>query len=462
MQDGRQRGEVHLSISFHPATTTQSSSPVPDLAAVQPQHTFPSDRLAPESMSTSKVGSSSDSRTILPSAAQQLPSVTPGNIVSTDEQDLGPLGKSLMALSMTHISPSRVNAAQSANLSNSIATQQLQSVNAQPRADATVNAAAIPEVPSTAQAIAPAQLVAPISTASPKRNYYPELVVDNDDPHSWAVTQQSAQSNAGVGLGVQPTPDSPAEALQQVGDVGSQSYSAAEIYGHQYGMPQQHHTASLHAMQPGHIHGHGHGHYSQSILAGQHANNLAVELHGSQAGQGILEQGHVPRVHLHGTTPLHDGQFNKGQQQQSQQMQQGSHVLDYNHSYVQMQHAQQIAQQETQHAQRPPQHAQRPPQPAQQPVQHALNPMQHVQQQGDLPAVIPAWRLLGTSPLQHGNAGNNASADEQHFSNVVQPLTYAGMAVQSWSAQVNRTPSAYRTSHNNDSQASALARQNLT
>ena len=412
MQDGRQRGEVQLSITFQPAGAVQSPTGPPQASHMHPHPTPSTDVLTYTPRSTSDPCSSDDSKAVSLSTAGNQ-SIVEG-VPLPDQADLGPLGKSLMALSMTHISPSRQQAPTHHSTNSSSSVTRLSRDVAPSAVD---SLAAIPgsEASSSAAAHAAAPQGAAANAVPARRNFYPEEIVDNDPPHSWAASHQSAHSCSGDvmphGFRLQQASDG----LASDGDVGNASYSAREVYAHQYRISPdpvdylQHKLAAQSMQQQQQQHIGKSSHCNQSFSAGQGSFHQSGQFAAMQADQGALQQPFMPNFHIMGTTPLHDGQ----QKQHPLQQTQGFNALDYS--------------------------------PHQTYGHHVRQP--------DAFIPVPAWRLMGTSPLHDGHHANDHAALDQHIDSGERGLTYADMAVKSWSSQARQPSVPYRNAHYNDHQA---------
>ena len=448
LQDGRQRGEVQLSISFLPADAMQASFTTPHSSPLQPQpHSPDTDTASPRS--TSGACSSSTSKATTPAAESNLLSSELKGVPLPDQGDLGPLGKSLMALSMTHISPSQTRAqvlTDSNGMSHSGGTTRLsQDVGVTPHRTSPAAVASSSAISGAAVSSAAASHA--VNAAPPKRNFYPEMIVEDEQAYSWAEASQSHHSNAAdtvvaAGSRLQQTADTAASVLAPGEAMGNASYSAQEVYTHQYALHAT--TASQHShsidpqqtqqQQQQQQHSPEPSWYSQGSdprPGNFQQSGLALATQGTQARQGVPTQPYASHFHLLGTTPLHDGQH-------GQQLQYQSDGCDYNAG---------------------PQYPQwgTPQDPlVGQPAYLYQSYGQQAMQQTDIFRPVPAWRLAGTSPLHdgYGFSATEATAIGLHSGGAVQPLTYAGMAVKSWSTQAKRPPVLpHRASNFDDSQA---------
>lgn len=383
----------------------------------------------PTSDPISTSGACSDSKPATPARSGQLPNTHFKKPPLHNQDEFGPLGKGLMALSMTHVSPTKLNAhadsassEQQSSASTTVASP-MRDVTVRPNRGSHAPAVSSSQAGSILSPDATMQHAASSSGAPPKRNIYPELIEDNDDPHSWTVSSQPMYSNADRGSCVAQTSEHGGAAWQQNGDVSSESYSSHEVYAHQYGeqggTAQQRSNAAWVPSMQSMPHGYAgqHYQYSQSFTVGQVSSvrqDSDQQLPATQpilSGQGSRAPFRASQFHPLGTTPLHDGQLI--QQPQQQHMQQVQHVSNgFGHNSSQP----------------------------------------YAQQQGDALMAIPAWRLMGTSPLQDGNVFYNGTAAEQPISSAAQPLTYASMAVKSWSTQVKNPLVSHRTSHHDGAQ----------
>lgn len=448
LQDGRQRGEVQLSISFLPADVMQASFTTSHSSPLQPQPHSP-DTVTATPRTTSGACSSSTSKATTPAAESNLLNSELKGVPLPDQGDLGPLGKSLMALSMTHISPSKTRAqvlTDSNGMSHSSGTTRLsQDVGVTPHRTspaAVASSSAISGAAVSGDATSHA-----VNAAPPKRNYYPEMIVEDEQAYSWAEASQSHHSNAdtnvAAGSRLQQTADTAASVLAPGEAMGNASYSAQEVYAHQYALHAT--TASQHS------HSIAFQHTQQQQQQQQHSpepswysqgsdprpgsfqqSGLALATQGTQARQGAPTQPYASHFHLLGTTPLHDGQHGQQLQHQSNSC---NHNADPHY---------------------PPEGT--PPQdtPMGQPAYLHQSYGQQAVQQTDAFRPVPAWRLAGTSPLHdgYGFGATEAAAIGLHNGGAVQPLTYAGMAVKSWSTQAKRAPVLpHRASNFDDSQA---------
>lgn len=409
MQDGRQKGEVQLAFTFQ-SSDHSSSSPHDSQAnfdVFQAQQPSPSRRA--ESARTTADSSADNSLQTHKGKAE------PALLSELPDDGLGPLGHSFMTLAMTHITPSQPDSAETLD------DHKYLKLASQPHSSSERSGPSAP-----ASTLDPVAAAASVPHVQPqRRNFYPEEASDEEAdlpshhqdsvamslpamPMEFRCQQTPAESNAG--------PSSTAAATCTLDDG---SYSAQEVY-HTYSARQS----------DGSQYG-----YNHSVPYGAHRDQ--------QQGQGYEQQPQVPQWRLLGTSPLHEGQQHmqgqisgqqpqgpvQGREQQPQvpqwrllgtnplhEGQRQSQVEPQAHSWVQGQGSEQGYQQQ--------------PQAQQQGYEHEVQ--------------RPDWHLMGSPPLHTGYSGNDSVSHTSHsFSSQgkgspVRPLTYASMAVGSWSDKAKR------------------------
>ncbi|DBA70972.1 hypothetical protein WJX79_005227 [Trebouxia sp. C0005] len=399
-RDGRQKGEVQLAFTFQPFDPSSCSphDSQSNLAAFQAQHSSSSSR--PGSARTtadSSLENSSLKHRAMPETA----------VVSELPRDdgLGPLGQSFMTLAMTHITPSKPDLAESLDDHKYLKlAADAQGTSESPR----LMPSAPTQTPQSGAVPEPMQPVQP-----QKCNFYPEEASDEE-------VEMPAQAN--YASSTEPLPVMPIEFRCQQPNAESAavsasactldngSYSSQEVY-HAYSTRQS--DGSGHALSYGAHRGEGQGceqqpqvpqwrlmgtsplHDGQQHAQGQHGGQGSEQQPQSQ-GQGRDQQPQVPQWRLMGTSPLHEGQRQSQEQPQAQ---------------------------------------------FQVPWQSAG---QGKQQQ----ASRPDWHLMGTAPLHDAYSASESaprtslSFSHQNKGSVVRPLTYASMAVGSWSDKAKRCGTA--------------------
>ncbi len=414
MQDGRQKGEVQLAFTFQPFDPSSSSphDSQSNLAAFQAQHPSPS----------SRAGSA---RTTADSSVENSPQKLRGKpepaLVSELPRDdgLGPLGQSFMTLAMTHITPSKPDLAESLDDHKYLKlAADAQGTSEIPRS--------MPSAP--AQTLHSGAAIEPVQPVQPQKcNFYPEEASDE-------VVEMPAQSSSAEPLPVmpmefrcqQPHAES-AAASASACTLDNGSYSSQEVY-HAYSTRQS--DGSGHALSYGAHRGQGQGreqqpqvpqwrlmgtsplHDGQQHALGQHEGQ-GSEQQPQSIGQGRDQQPQVPQWRLMGTSPLHEGQ------RQSQEQPQAPFQVPW----------------------------QGPGQGPGQGIQQQAQAYPQGQGKQQL-ASRPDWHLMGTAPLHDAysvtdNAPHtNLSFSHQSKGSVVRPLTYASMAVGSWSDKAKRLGTA--------------------
>ena len=401
MQDGRQKGEVQLAFTFQPFDPSSSSphDSQSNLAAFQAQHPSPSSRAG------------SAQTTADDNSPQKLRGMPEPALVSELPRDdgLGPLGQSFMTLAMTHITPSKADLAESLDDHKYLKlAADAQGTSEMPRS--------LPSAP--AQTLHSGAATEPVQPVQPQKcNFYPEEASDED-------VEMPAQANHPSTTELlpvmpmefrcqQPNAES-AAASASACNLDNGSYSSHEVY-HAYSTRQS--DGSGHALPYGAYKGQGQGceqqpqvpqwrlmgtsplHDGQQHTRGQHEGQGSEQQPQSQ-GQGRDQQPQVPQWRLMGTSPLHEGQRQSQEQPQA-------------HFQVPWQGAGQGIQQQAQ----------------------AYPQGQGKQQQ----APRPDWYLMGTAPLHDAYSVTDSaphtsmSFSHQSKGSWVRPLTYASMAVGSWS-----------------------------
>ena len=409
MQDGRQKGEVQLAFTFQPFDPSSSSphDSQTNLAAFQAQHPSPSSRAgSARTTADSSVENSPQKLRVMPEPA----------LVSGDD-GLGPLGQSFMTLAMTHITPSKP-----------ILTESLDDHKYLKLA---ADAQGTSEIPRSLPS-APAQILRseaatePMQPVQPQKcNFYPEEASDEEVE----IPAQANHSSSTEPLPVmpiefrcqQPNAES-AVASASACTLDNGSYSSQEVY-HAYSTRQS--DGSSHALS-----------------------------YGAHRGQGLgcEQQPQVPQWRLMGTSPLHDGQQHargqqegQGSEQQPQSLGQGRdqkpQVPQWRLMGTSPLHEGQRQSQEQ------PQQFQVPWQSAGQGIQQQAQAYPH-RQGKEQQASRPDWHLMSSAPLHDAySVSDNTSCASLSFSHqskgsVVRPLTYASMAVGSWSDQAKRLGTA--------------------
>ena len=413
MQDGRQKGEVQLAFTFQPFDPSASSphNSQSNLAAFQAQHPSPSSRAgSARTTAESSVENSPQKHRGMPEPAlvSELPR----------DDGLGPLGQSFMTLAMTHITLSKPDLAKSLDDHKYLKlAADAQGTSEMPRS--------LPSAP--AQTLHCGAATEPVQPVQPQKcNFYPEEASDEEVEMSGQATHSSSIEDLPV-MPIefrcqQPNAES-AAASASACTVDNGSYSSQEVY-HTYSTRQSH--GSVHTLSYGAHRGQGQGCEQQPqvpqwrlmgtspLQDGQQHARGQPEGQGSEQqpqsrGQGREQQPQVPQWHLLGTSPLHEGQRQSQEQPQA-------------HFQVPWQGAGQGIQQQAQ----------------------AYPQGQGKQQQ----ASRPDWHLMGTAPLHDAysvtDSAPHTSLSFSHHNkgSVVRPLTYASMAVGSWSDKAKRLGTA--------------------
>ena len=305
-----------------------------------------------------------------------------------------------------------------------------------------------PAAPKTASgqnhSPAPGRSSSSMVTPSPhRRNFYPEEASDDEsDVPSQHSRRASAAGDFGPALPAEfrCQPSSSSSVASAEDTVDKASYSSQEVY-HAY------RTRDINGCQT-----------SAYSSVPQHGVYTA---HAKPPGQGHELQPQVPAWRLMGTSPLLEGQQHaQGQQQQQQQQQQQSR-LDRQQGYEQQPQVPQwqllgtspLHEGQMQHLVQPQaEHAGQQHQPSRQ--GYLLQPqvqgsLQQVQGQGhqSLPQRAEWQHLMGGPALQYGHMSNvSASSNSQSFTcqgrgSAERPLSYASLAVGSWSDGVNQSRS---------------------
>ena len=384
MQDGRQKGEVQLAFTFQPFDQSVSSSSQDhqaNLDIVQAQH-------SPSSTAGSARATPDNKHADTPD---------PGVVPELTADGLGPLGHSFMNLAMTHITSRKPDLAASLGdhryLKLPPEVEGIEGTAQSPRA--------VPSAP--AQSLAAISGSPPIPSApSQKRNFYPEEASDDEEVQAPCVHQHglSAASVAVMPIEFicQPPPDTDSMSGATCNE-DNESYSCQEVY-HAYS------TRESDGSQPG-VHPLQIGAYSAQ---------------GQVQGQGNEQQPQVPQWQLMGTSPLREG-YQQGQyDRQECQQAQGQGQGRKQQPQVPLWHL--LGTSPLHEGQR---QSQAQPQAV---VSQGQGRGEGYQQQ----PLRPDWHLMGTSPLHDAylvsDVGCNAS---QSRGSTARPLTYASMAVGSWS-----------------------------
>ncbi|DBB00214.1 hypothetical protein WJX77_002597 [Trebouxia sp. C0004] len=399
-RDGRQKGEVQLAFTFQPFDPSSSSpqDSQTNLAAFRVQHPAPSSTAG---SARTTADSSVENR---PQKLRETPE--PGLVSELPHADgLGPLGQSFMTLAMTHITPSKPD------LAESLDDHKYLKLPADGQGTSEIPRSLPSALAQTLHSGAVTEPTQPVQ--SQKCNFYPEEASDDEVE----LPAQATQSSSTGPLPVMPIefrcqqPDAePAAASASACTQDNGSYSSQEVY-HAYSTRQS--EGSSHALPYRAHRGQGQDceqqaqvpqwrlmgtsplHDGQQHARGQHQGRGSEELPQSQ-GQGRVQQPQVPQWRLMGTSPLHEGQRHSQEQPQAQ---------------------------------------------LQVPRQDAG---QGKQQQ----ASKPDWHLMGTAPLHDAYSVSvsaprtSLSFSHQNKGSVVRPLTYASMAVGSWSDKAARLGSA--------------------
>lgn len=333
MQDGRQKGEVQLAFTFHPFTHSPSGSQHGSGSSAGTSNALPQ-------FSPHKPGDTTEGPA---EPALQSPSV---------DDSLGPLGRSFMNLAKSHISPSKA----------SMASKPLDDhayLKIGTSREGTTGISDSPVAPSTASgqihSPSPGQTSSSVVTPSPqRRNFYPEEASDDEsDVPSQHSRRPSAAGESGSALPAEFRCQPPlnANAASSSDTVDTASYTSQEVY-HAYRMRDDH------------------GHQISASSVPQYG---AYSTHAKPPVQGHELQPQVPAWRLMGTSPLLEGQQHAQEQQWQQQQQQQAQMS------------------------------------------------KHEQQQGYVqPAQVPQWQLLGTSPLHEGHLGQ-PRAQQAHPGQQYQP-----------------------------------------
>lgn len=412
MQDGRQKGEVQLAFTFQPFDPSSSSphDSQTNMAAFQAQHPSPSSRAgSARTTADSSVENSPQKHRGMPEPAQvsELPL----------DDGLGPLGQSFMTLAMTHINPSKPD------LAESLDDHKYLKLAADAQGTSEISRS-LPSAP--AQTLHSGAATEPTRPVQPqKRNFYPEEASDEEVE----LPAQATQSYSTEPLPVMPIqfrcqqPNAESAASASACTLDNGSYSSQEVY-HAYSTRQS--DGSSHALPYGAHRGQGQGceqqpqvpqwrlmgtsplHDGQQHVRGQHERQGSEQQPQSQ-GQGRDQQPQVPQWRLMGTSPLHEGQ------RQSQELPQTQFQV--------------------------------PQQGAGQGIQQQAQAYPHGQGKQQQPS-RPDWHLMGTAPLHDSFPVTDSaprtslSFSQQNKGSVVQPLTYASIAVGSWSDKAKRLGTA--------------------
>ena len=346
------------------------------------------------------------------------------------DDSLGPLGQSFMNLAMSHISPSKASMASKslndhAYLRLGSGRESTSGVSDSPAAPTT--ASGQPHSPS------PGQPSSSVATPSPqRRNFYPEEASDDEaDVISKHSRRASAAGDSGSALPAefrcQPSSISNVASANDTEDKAS--YSSQEVYhayrmrdatGHQtsaYSSAPQHGAYTAHAQSPGQ----GHGMQPQvpawrlmgtsPLLEGQqHAQEQQQQQQQQSRNdwqQGYEQQPQIPQWHLLGTSPLHEGQMQHLGQPHPQQVHARQHYQPSQQGYPQQVQGQ-VSLQQAQ-----PQRAER---------QHFM-----------------AGTALHSGHMSNGSASSTSQSFTcQGRGSAERPLSYASLAVGSWSDGLNQ------------------------
>ena len=343
-----------------------------------------------------------------------------------------------MNLAMSHISPSKASTASKrlddhAYLKLGTGPESTSGISNSPAAPATASGQThnpSPGRPSSASLVTP---------SPQRRNFYPEEASDNEsDVPSQHSRRASAAGDSGSALPAefrcQPSSNSSVASVDCT--VDKASYSSHEVYhayrtrdvsGHgtsAHSSLPQYGAYTAHAMPPGQ------GHELQPqvpawrlmgtspLLEGQqHAQGQQLQQQQSrhERQQGYEQQPQVPQWQLLGTSPLHEGQMQQLVPEQAQQVHAGQQPSRWGYS-------------------------------SQAQVQGSL---QQVQGQGhpSLPQRSEWQQLMGGAALQYGHMSNGSgSGSSQSFTcqgrgSAERPLSYASLAVGSWSDGAKQTQS---------------------
>lgn len=390
LQDGRQKGEVQLAFTFQPY---DQSSPSPHGSQAN-LDTFRAHQPSP----SSRAGSA---RTTADSSAESSPQKHKGKPEPALDpaltvEGLGPLGNSFMTLAMTHITPSKPDSAETLDDHTYLKL-----------AAGTENPRAMPTAPPPGQTLDQASHSAPAPAVQlQRRNFYPEEASDDEEvkmPPQHHLLAVDAPSTMPMEFRCQ-QPAAEAGATEAASCcVDNASYSSQEVY-HAYSTRQADGSQSGYVAHRGQAQAQGQGHEQQPqvpqwrllgtspLHEGQQSVQGQCEGQAQGQWQGREQQPQVPQWRLLGTSPLHEGQRQNQEQPQ---------VC-------------------------PPAQSQGP---------QGQGRGQGYQQQPQR----PDWHLMGISPLHDGctgvDCGANASLSfsNQNRDSAVRPLTYASMAVGSWS-----------------------------
>ena len=525
IQGGHQRGEVQLSITFQPAdpllqASFTAASALP--SASQPASNPTTAGANPTDHTPAALPSTADRLADNPEAENSVSEAQCEAFHMPDQADLGPLGQSLLALSMTHISPSRLQMAAAAH------------TGGHSRANVAISTADSASSHTAGQigqlsAAADTCVGSPEDAASVKRNYYPEEIMDEpslQETHHHHSTHdlfhrhhhhdgnQAAECDAAAtavvsrhGSHQSPSLAAASTAAQGRDEVDNASYSPHEIFAHQYAVHTstsgQHEQAYLGVPYPAVPYSAvPYPAVSPQRPSQQNGPHQMPPIQGT-SGQGYFHQGsqqqpYIPSFHLLGTTPLHDGQNPRLSQHSLSQdptaLTSPAPLHSQHSSFSSPPHS---SPQPAQH--QPLQYSHQfgsaptfPPQQffAQQSVQHSSlsvsglpdathphtpqhnsfstqpHPSRQAEQHSNQSVKVPAWRLLGTSPLrdswaavqadvatqQHTSSNLNhdrisnpgGTAAEEHMGSMTHPLTYASLAVQSWSTRAGPPEGPHR------------------
>lgn len=342
-----------------------------------------------------------------------------------------------MNLAMSHISPSKASVA-SKSLDDH-AYLKLGSV--WESTPAVSDSSAAPATTSgQTHSPAPGQPSSSVVTPSPqRRNFYPEEATDDEsDAPSQHSRRASAAGDSGSALPAefrcQPSSNGSYIANAAHDTVDKASYSSQEVYhayrirdvtGHQtsaYSSAPQYGAYTSHAKPPGQ------GHELQPQVPAWRLMGTSPLLEGQQHAQGQQQQQQsrhdqqqgyehqpqVPQWQLLGTSPLHEGQMQHLVQPQAQLVHAGQQYQLSRQSYSQMQGSWQQTQGQGHHV---------------------------------LPQRAEQQHLMGGPALHSGSVSKGSgSSTSQSFTyqgrgSAERPLSYASLAVGSWSDGLNETHS---------------------
>lgn len=400
MQDGRQKGEVQLAFVFHPfdPRSPQGSQHGPS----NPSHSLTV--TADAEYSPQKAGH------------QARGTSDPALEAQSVDDRLGPLGQSFMHLAMTHISPTKANLA-----SKSLDSHDYLKVGMASQG-ASDSSGALPSAPEPTRGSAP--VAGPPSTvqvaASPQqRNFYPEEASDEEaEIQSQHSRRASASGDSGAALPLefryqQPLHQTDAKSAA-ICSVNNASYSPSEVYHTNNTRGSENGQANLHVLpQNGQTQGQGSELQPQvpawrllgtsPLHEGQQHNLSTQQLTGQE--QGYKQQPQVPQWRLLGTSPLREGQMPHLSQPQAQQ-----------HAYADQRY-------------------------------QSLGQGYHQQPQGQVhaPRQVQQWQLQRPDQRHVGAHMGHGHACSTSWSFTGQdsgerPLSYASLAVGSWSDTANPRP----------------------